>query len=29
MKKPKADSISDSEEGRSPDLQGCCSEDMQ
>ncbi|KAG4907663.1 hypothetical protein AAZX31_20G121600 [Glycine max] len=27
MKKPKSDSISNSEEGRSPDLQGFCSED--
>ncbi|CAJ1977336.1 unnamed protein product [Sphenostylis stenocarpa] len=27
MKKPKSDSISNSEEGRSPDLQDCCSED--
>lgn len=27
MKKPKSDSISNSEEGRSPDLHGCCSED--
>lgn len=27
MKKPKSDSRSNSEEGRSPDLQGCCSED--
>ncbi|XP_047161384.1 transcription factor bHLH84-like [Vigna umbellata] len=27
VKKPKSDSISNSEEGRSPDLQGCCSDD--
>ncbi|ESW15109.1 hypothetical protein PHAVU_007G045000 [Phaseolus vulgaris] len=27
VKKPKSDSISNSEEGRSPDLHGCCSED--